>query len=180
VSPVTPVFDGHNDALLRLSKVEGDPVAVFRDGGPGHIDRPKASAGGMIGGFFAMFSPPTDMAMDWSVFDTPPYDVPLPAPMARDEAAKPIAAQLAIAQALEAAGLLRFMRSVDDIAPAFDGAADGPMATILHLEGAECIAHRAREETVGDASLRPSRPWGASPPATTGTRSSGEPLGMIA
>jgi membrane dipeptidase len=54
------VFDGHNDALLRLSKARDDPVAIFRDGGAGHLDLPKARAGGMEGGFFALFSPTPD------------------------------------------------------------------------------------------------------------------------
>lgn len=139
MSAVTPVFDGHNDALLRLARAEGDPVAVFRDGGPGHIDIPKARAGGLIGGFFALYSPTPNLPLDFTLFDTPPYDIPLPPALPRDAAAASVAAQLAIAQALEANGLLRFMRRADDIAPAFDGAADGPLAAILHLEGAECI-----------------------------------------
>jgi membrane dipeptidase len=136
---MTPIFDGHNDALLRLSRIDSDPVARFRDGGPGHVDRPKARAGSMIGGFFALYSPTPNLPMDFALFDAPPYDIPLPPALSREDAAGSVAAQLAVARGLEEAGLLRFMRSADDIAPAFDMAADGPMAAVLHLEGAECI-----------------------------------------
>ncbi|MEQ8368398.1 MAG: membrane dipeptidase [Roseicyclus sp.] len=133
---MTPVFDGHNDALLRLSKVQGDPVAVFRDGGPGHVDVPKARKGGLIGGFFALYSPTPNLPLDFKLFDTPPYDIPLPPALSRDEAAVPVAAQVAIAQALETEGLLRFIRQADEVDPAFDA---DTMAAVLHLEGAECI-----------------------------------------
>lgn len=133
------VFDGHNDALLRLSRLESDPVARFRDGGPGHVDRPKARAGGMIGGFFALYAPTPNLPLDFTLFDAPPYDIPLPPALSREDAAGPVAEQLAIAQALEAAGLLRFMRSGADVTPAFAEAATGALAAVLHLEGAECI-----------------------------------------
>ncbi len=54
-----PVFDGHNDVLLRLwSKKAGNPVDAFLKGdGEGHIDVPRMIKGGMAGGFFAIFVP---------------------------------------------------------------------------------------------------------------------------
>ncbi|MEM7723652.1 MAG: membrane dipeptidase [Pseudomonadota bacterium] len=135
-----PVFDGHNDALLKLSMAESDPVDLFRDGGPGHVDVPKARAGGMIGGFFALYSPTPNLPLDFAIFDSPPYDIPLPPPLSRAEADPPVQAQAAIAGQLEAAGLLRFMRSAADVDAGFDAAmGGGPMAAVLHLEGAECI-----------------------------------------
>jgi len=133
------VFDGHNDALLRLSKVVHDPIGTFRDGGPGHIDRPKARKGGLIGGFFALYSPTPNAPMDFDAFDNPPYDLPLPPALSREEAAEPVAAQVAVARGLEEEGLLSFMRNKAEVGPAFEAAGDGPMAAILHLEGAECI-----------------------------------------
>ena len=51
-----PVFDGHNDALLRLARAGGDPEAAFRASRTGHIDLRGCGAGGMRGGFFAMFA----------------------------------------------------------------------------------------------------------------------------
>src|SRR5688500_15234754 len=55
-----PVFDGHNDVLLRLArKAEPDGgVASFLTGdGAGHIDLPRAVSGGFAGGLFAVFVP---------------------------------------------------------------------------------------------------------------------------
>ena len=132
---MTPVFDGHNDALLRLSRAQGDPVALFRDGGAGHVDLPKARAGGMAGGFFALFSPTPDLPLDFTVFDAPPYDIPLPPPIPRADAAAPVARQLGIAQALEDAGLVRIVRGAADL----DTVPGGPLAAVLHLEGADCL-----------------------------------------
>ena len=56
-----PVFDGHNDVLLRLwrnAQSGGDPVAEFRDGvASGHIDLPRARKGGLAGGLCAIYIP---------------------------------------------------------------------------------------------------------------------------
>lgn len=128
-----PVFDGHNDALLRLSMAKDDPVALFRDGGEGHVDLPKARAGGLTGGFFALFSPTPDQPLDFRIFDDPPYDIPVPDPMPRHAAAVPVARQVDIASALEAEGLIRLVRTRADLE---DGEA---LQVVLHLEGAECI-----------------------------------------
>ena len=58
MNPV-PVFDGHNDVLLRLwIKTGGDPVSDFLQGdGQGHLDFPRMRKGGFAGGFFAIFAP---------------------------------------------------------------------------------------------------------------------------
>lgn len=57
-----PLFDGHNDALLRIWDKQIDPEA-FVTGATGdrpgtvHLDLPRARQGGLLGGFFAMFVP---------------------------------------------------------------------------------------------------------------------------
>ena len=146
-----PVFDGHNDALLRLSMAKDDPVALFRDGGPGHVDLPKARAGGMVGGFFALFSPTPNQPLDFTVFDAPPYDIPVPDPLPKHAAAVPVARQVDIASALEAAGLVRLALTREDLAPD----PEGPMTVVLHLEGAECIdADLQGLDKLYDAGLR--------------------------
>src|SRR3569833_3061115 len=55
-----PVFDGHNDVLLRLFKsASADVVSDFLNGeDAGHLDLKKARSGSFVGGFFALFSPP--------------------------------------------------------------------------------------------------------------------------
>jgi len=54
-----PIFDGHNDVLLRLNRrASGDPVAAFLQGeDKGHLDLPRAQKGGFAGGLFAIFVP---------------------------------------------------------------------------------------------------------------------------
>ncbi len=51
-----PVFDGHNDTLQRLLPRTGDaPQSILDHGDSGHLDVPRARAGGMAGGFFAIY-----------------------------------------------------------------------------------------------------------------------------
>src|SRR5258708_2870532 len=56
---LTPIFDGHNDVLLRLFKRKGpDAPRAFLDGeGKGQLDLPMAVQGGFAGGLFAIFVP---------------------------------------------------------------------------------------------------------------------------
>jgi membrane dipeptidase len=77
-----PVFDGHNDVLLRLFRRGGEaPERAFVEGEPaGHVDLPKARQGGLAGGLFAIFSPSDDGggAKVEELMEQPPYDIPLP------------------------------------------------------------------------------------------------------
>src|SRR5690242_4706171 len=54
-----PIFDGHNDVLLRLHRRGGaDAPRAFLEGeGKGHLDLPMARQGGFAGGLFAVFVP---------------------------------------------------------------------------------------------------------------------------
>src|SRR5438046_2902937 len=52
------VFDGHNDTLLDLpGRDPGTERDFFVQSERGHIDLPRAKAGGLGGGFFAVFVP---------------------------------------------------------------------------------------------------------------------------
>ena len=66
------IFDGHNDALSRIARSgRPDAAAGFLDGdGDGHLDLPRAAAGGLAGGCFAVFTcpPPEDAYEDGSYF----------------------------------------------------------------------------------------------------------------
>ena len=57
-----PIFDGHNDALLRLwRRGVPDPVKAFLEGETKcQLDFPKAWQGGFAGGLFAIFVPSAD------------------------------------------------------------------------------------------------------------------------
>ncbi len=138
--PTVPVFDGHNDTLLRLLKPRAmSPEEVFAGRGTGgHIDLPRARAGGFVGGMFAIFPPPITMPdMTGSMRDGA-YDIPLPELLAM-EAAQASTIRMASL-------LLRLERAFpDDLAvcrtvPEIRGAtAAGRIAAVLHIEGAEAI-----------------------------------------
>jgi membrane dipeptidase len=137
--PTLPIFDGHNDALLRLmNDTSPDPVARFlAGGGPGHIDLVKAKAGGLAGGLFAVFCPSPEDRVDF----TAPRDMsntPLPPELPMDLARRMTVHQIALLLRLEAAsnGQFAVCRSVADIRAAM---ARGAMAAVLHIEGAEAI-----------------------------------------
>ena len=57
-SALMPVFDGHNDVLLRLMRGKAEPERAFLEGDNiGHLDWPRMKEGGFVGGFFAVYVP---------------------------------------------------------------------------------------------------------------------------
>lgn len=135
-----PIFDGHNDTLLRLVKQgpreASDLFAGRRTGG--HIDLPRARAGGFVGGLFAAFPPPLARADLAGGMKGLSYDLALP-PLLATEAAQ--ASTLAMAGLLirlerEFPDDLAICRSVAEIRAAV---AAGRIAAVLHIEGAEAI-----------------------------------------
>lgn len=137
--PTPPIFDGHNDVLLRLMKdTSPDPVARFLEGGgPGHIDLPKARAGNLAGGMFAVFCPSPDERADFTTARDM-SNTPLPPELPMDLARRMTTHQVALLLRLEAAsnGAVTVCRSAADIRAAM---ARGSLAAVLHIEGAEAI-----------------------------------------
>ncbi|WP_116130944.1 dipeptidase [Tropicimonas sp. IMCC34043] len=137
-----PVFDGHNDFLLRLARDPAQRAATWlAQGGQKHLDLPRMRAGGFAGGLFAIFvpSPPYRGGPDESgPMPAAPYQINVPP--ALDPA-------LAITQTLDMVGQWLWMaRSApDDFAHCTTAAeiraamAAGKIAGVLHLEGAEAI-----------------------------------------
>ncbi|NIX77038.1 dipeptidase [Microvirga terricola] len=128
-----PVFDGHNDVLLRLwrSGTKAAEHDFLRENETGHLDLPRARAGGFAGGLFAVYVPSSATATG------------------ADGKPEPLAPSLAEAQAatLELVSLLARMERVSDgglticrTAGDIRGAmAAGSVAAVLHVEGAEMI-----------------------------------------
>jgi len=148
---MTPVFDGHNDVLLRLWKGGADGAREqFLNAAAGHISLAKANAGGLVGGLFAMFPPPGGV---FRMPDfTPPYDVPLPPELPLEEAAGIIEGQLGVFEDLAGAGLLTHCLTGSDVRAALDG---GRFAAVLHMEGAEAIGPELAElDVLYDRGLR--------------------------
>lgn len=122
-----PIFDGHNDILLKLLEERPeDPAKAFFSPRKGqHIDLQSAQKGGFIGGLFAMFIPPED----GKSFRTPPSQE-----FARDYTMNMITLLRDIAA--ESNGQVQICRSVSDIRTAMK---EGRLAPVLHIEGAEAI-----------------------------------------
>ncbi|MGI3213025.1 dipeptidase [Roseovarius tibetensis] len=132
-----PVFDGHNDLVLRM--LRGDVTANgVADGLPdGHIDKPRARQGGFGGGMFAIFVPsPDDTATRHDEMRKASYDIPLPDPVPEAEAAGWTARGFDAIEDLAAAGALRICRTAAEVEAALPA---DEMAAVIHIEGAEGI-----------------------------------------
>lgn len=126
-----PVFDGHNDLLLRLwlQDAARDPVGQFLDGTlDGHLDMRRIRLGGLAGGLFAVFVPPARYVM----LGNEKYDPARHDPLAITNA------QIALLHTIEArsAGRAKICRSVAEIERCM---AAGVLAMVLHIEGAEAL-----------------------------------------
>lgn len=132
-----PVFDGHNDLVLRM--LRGDVTANgVADGLPdGHIDKPRARQGGLGGGMFAIFVPsPDDTSLRHDEMRKASYDIPLPDPVPEAEAARWTARGFDAIEDLAAAGAVRICRTAAEIEAALPAE---EMAAVIHIEGAEGI-----------------------------------------
>src|SRR5580704_14657926 len=138
-----PIFDGHNDVLLRLYRRGGTdaPRAFLEGGAKGQLDLPMARQGGFAGGLFAIFVPPSNGATGAND-ETPSRNVD------RDSLVAPAveltAAQTTVFRMLslllrierESQGRVRVCRSVNEIR---QGLESDVLAAVLHIEGAEAI-----------------------------------------
>lgn len=132
------IFDGHNDTLLRLWLSDDLEGGRFFDGDErGHVDLPRARAGGMAGGFFAIYTPARKYVHldkdDGAVCDEAPIG-PVDSGWARVATLEMAAILLRMCKARPDA--IRLCLCVADIERA---EADGAIAAIMHIEGAEAI-----------------------------------------
>jgi membrane dipeptidase len=148
-----PIFDGHNDTLLDLPLTGR---SFFERSDDGHLDLPRARAGGLGGGFFAVFvRDPEIAAVDAAHAaeaeesdDTTAiaartasrYADPnnLPPPMTLDHAQRETLRTVARLLRLEAesAGAAKVVRTARELRACLE---DGTLAMELHFEGAEAI-----------------------------------------
>ncbi|KQZ47762.1 peptidase [Rhizobium sp. Root149] len=155
-SPLVPIIDGHNDVLLRMMQPgQDDPVAGFLEGeGRGHIDLPRAKAGGLAGGLFAIFVP--------SPHHRPDADGNFVAP----EQASALNQTLAMARKLfeleaRSQGQIKVCRNSIELQACIEQSIFAP---VLHIEGAEGIGedldalhvlHQAGLRSLGPVWSRP-------------------------
>jgi membrane dipeptidase len=143
-----PVFDGHNDVVLRID--EGRDF--FEESSEGNIDLPRARRGGFAGGLFAVFvsGPRTE---EPSEGPTGAYSLPLSPPVEYEEARSRADHLTGLLFGLERDGGFRIARTAREVEACFD---EGTMAAVLHFEGAEAIsdvAELARDYERGLRSL---------------------------
>ncbi|MGI2034484.1 dipeptidase [Rhizobium panacihumi] len=151
-----PIFDGHNDVLLRLRRDGGaDPVKRFLEGEDvGHIDLPRAKAGGLAGGLCAIYVPSPSMTKDAN------GDYPTPAQPDAINETLAMARLLFEIEARSQSGVT-VCRTAEDIRRSID---TGSFAAVFHIEGAEAVAadldalhvlHQAGLRTLGPVWSRP-------------------------
>ncbi len=146
---LVPVFDGHNDTLTKIRHADGaDSRSFLERSDRGHLDLPRARDGGLVGGFFAIFT----SSPKWNRVESPLLDdagdtvpggwaVDLPTKLDRRYA---LGFTLSVMSDLfkivdESEGRVEVVRSADSLEKCID---DGRFATILHIEGAEAIDTR--------------------------------------
>jgi membrane dipeptidase len=184
---LVPVFDGHNDLLLMLPRRQH---SFFEHGEEGHIDLPRARAGGLAGGFCAIWVP-SDVATARAA--NPEEAARASFAAFSDEARMPptpeLADSLSVALAtmarlfrLEAdsQGRLKVVRTVAELERCIE---EGVFAALCHMEGAEAIDpelnvlevfYRAGLRSIGPVWSRPNRfgrgvPFGFPHSPDTGT-----------
>jgi membrane dipeptidase len=135
------VFDGHNDTILSLGETGR---SFFERSDAGHIDLPRARAGGLGGGFFAMYirdpavahTPPTDPATVDTTLRTYGDEKNWPEPMSLEYAQAAAISLLGQLLVLEQAsgGQVKVVRTAGELQRCLD---TGILAMVLHFEGAE-------------------------------------------
>ncbi|MFJ6323012.1 MULTISPECIES: dipeptidase [unclassified Rhizobium] len=129
-SSLVPVFDGHNDVLLRLRRSSSNSVNAFLQGeDAGHIDLPRARRGGLAGGLCAIFIPSPDQPR--------PENVDFVTPAQPDALNETLAmARLLFDIEAQSDGGVKVCRSAADIRSSI---AEGRFAAVFHIEGVEAI-----------------------------------------
>ncbi|WP_269583177.1 dipeptidase [Roseibium sp. Sym1] len=133
-----PIFDGHNDTLLKLEieALKGQDRSFFERSNVGHIDRVRADEAGFAGGLFAMFVP-SNPDQDFSKpFDpkNPANYQPVPQKQALDFTMRLI--ERAEQIVTDAEGSAVICRTPEENQIAIEA---GQLAVSLHIEGAEAI-----------------------------------------
>lgn len=136
------VFDGHNDALLRIQDIGFSFLDRNTFGG---FDLPRATDGGIVGSFFAVyvrakgFELPADpedaikMTVQAFSIEGDPPELP-DLDYSRAQALRMMADLFRLER--ESTGRLKVVRTADDLERAI---AEGVHAAVLHIEGAEPI-----------------------------------------
>ena len=131
-----PIFDGHNDVLLRMAEKGKGPESFLERSSEGHLDLPRALEGGFVGGLFACFTPSTEDHAP--VLTDAGWEKQMPAAPELCDAQKHTLRLASALFRLERAsqGRIKVCRNVSEIRECI---AEGVLAVVLHIEGAEAI-----------------------------------------
>jgi membrane dipeptidase len=136
-----PVFDGHNDVLLRLYRGGREhESSFFSRGETGHLDLPRAREGGFGGGFFAVYVPPESELLHGAdpaaLLSMNNGELPPPLELAYSQ--RIAIGMTALLFRLQDAsdGQMKVVQTADDLSECLR---TGVMAAVLHFEGAEAI-----------------------------------------
>lgn len=149
-----PVFDGHNDVLLKLPI---EKRSFFERGEKGHLDLPRAAEGGFGGGFFACYvpSPRNEWSEEAAIsYTTKGYEISPAPPLDTNRALRETLAAAAGLFRIEAEseGRVKVTRTAAEIEGCLER---GIVAAVLHVEGAEAIGPELDElEVLHRAGLR--------------------------
>lgn len=136
MTPPLPVFDGHNDVLLRLWRKHGSRAQAFLQGTEdGHLDLPRARAAGFAGGFFAIFVP---SPRGQGTPDGPMGMPSEPPPVVRQDALDTTLAMAALLFRIEreSEGMFEVVTDAEALRRCI---AEQRMAAIFHIEGVEAL-----------------------------------------
>ncbi|HLN13601.1 MAG TPA: dipeptidase [bacterium] len=136
-----PIFDGHNDTVLSL---EQTGRSFFERSDEGHIDLPRARAGGLGGGFFAVYlrdpivvermregGASAEIALRMYA-DERTWPEPMPLEYAQSQTLEMLGRLLRVAEASD--GQVHVVRTAAELQHDLDR---GVFAMLLHFEGAE-------------------------------------------
>ena len=131
------IYDGHND-VLQAVHVEGR--SFFDRSALGHLDLPRARAGGFAGGLFSVWLPPgpASRARAEGAPGASMYDRPLAFPI---DQAYAVSMTMSLCSTLlrlvsQSRGELRLVTNSADLNSCL---ASGQLAVVMHFEGAEPI-----------------------------------------
>ena len=133
-----PIFDGHNDTLLRFYLNDDvDYIDFLSEMDGGHIDLVRARRGGFAGGFFAVYVPNPERRIDPDSMPdlSKPYTPPAVEFVYSQSVALRMTADLFRLEA-ESKGQIKVVRSADELQACIN---NDVFAAILHFEGAEAI-----------------------------------------
>jgi membrane dipeptidase len=139
-----PVFDGHNDTLIDLYAPEdGEARSFLERSDKGHLDLPRAREGGLIGGIFAIYTPPPpgseerDLQYGLRVTEDG-YEVSPRSPVEHEYSREFTRSVIDAVYELEkeAGGQVALVRRYQDLER---NLRDGVLSMVLHLEGAAAI-----------------------------------------